>query len=74
MLGWCILQNGDRRLQFLTHEQITLRADCYQDLWDAILDGDEDPNNVSVDALKFIQSIGSLNTRINVSVIISPTK
>ena len=23
-----------------------LRADCYQDLWDTILDGDGDPNNV----------------------------
>ena len=34
------------RLQFLRHEQTTLRADCYQDLRDAILDGDGDPNNV----------------------------
>ena len=34
------------RLQFLRHEQTTLSADCYQDLRDAILDGDRDPNNV----------------------------
>jgi len=34
------------RLQFLRHEQTTLQADCYQDLRDAILDGDGDPNNV----------------------------
>ena len=34
------------RFQFLKREQIALRADCYQDLWDAILDGDGDPNNV----------------------------
>ena len=34
------------RLQFLRREQTTLRADCYQDLWDAILDRDGDPNNV----------------------------
>ena len=34
------------RLQFLRHEQTALRADCYQDLWDAILDGDGDPNSV----------------------------
>ena len=34
------------RLQFLRCEQTSLRADCYQDLWDAILDRDEDPSNV----------------------------
>ena len=34
------------RLQFLRREQTTLRADCYQDLRDAILDRDGDPNNV----------------------------
>ena len=34
------------RLQFLRHEQTALRADCYQDLWDAILEGDGDPNSV----------------------------
>ena len=34
------------RLQFLRREQTTLRADCYQDLRDAILDQDGDPNNV----------------------------
>ena len=33
-------------LQFLWREQTALRADCYQDLWDAILDGDGDPNNI----------------------------
>ena len=34
------------RLQFLRREQTALRADCYQDLQDAILDWDGDPNNV----------------------------
>ena len=34
------------RLQLLRHEQTSLRADCYQDLRDAILDGDSDPSNV----------------------------
>ena len=34
------------RLQFLRREQKALRADCYQDLRDAIIDGDEDPSNV----------------------------
>ena len=34
------------RLQFLRREQTALRADCYQDLRDAILDGDVDPSNV----------------------------
>ena len=34
------------RLQFLRREQTALRADCYQDLRDAILDGDGDPSNV----------------------------
>ena len=34
------------RLQFLRHEQTSLRADCYQDLRDEILDGDRDPSNV----------------------------
>ena len=34
------------RLQFLRREQTALRADCYQDLWDVILDRDGDPNNV----------------------------
>ena len=34
------------RLQFLRREQTALRADCYQDLGDAILDGDGDPRNV----------------------------
>ena len=34
------------RLQFLRCEQTALRADCYQDLRDAILDRDGDPNNV----------------------------
>ena len=34
------------RLQFLRREQTALRADCYQDLRDAILDGDGDPRNV----------------------------
>ena len=34
------------RLQFFRHEQTSLRADCYQDLRDAILDGDGDPSNV----------------------------
>jgi len=32
------------RLQF--REQKALRADCYQDLRDAIIDGDPDPSNV----------------------------
>ena len=35
-----------KQLQFLRHEQTSVRADCYQDLWDAILDGDGDPSNV----------------------------
>ena len=35
-----------KRLQFLRHEQTALRADCYQDLQDTILDRDKDPNNV----------------------------
>ena len=34
------------RLHFLRREQTVLRADCYQDFWDAILDRDGDPNNV----------------------------
>ena len=34
------------RLKFLRHEQTALRADCYQDLRDAILDSDGDPRNV----------------------------
>ena len=34
------------RLQFLRREQTALRADCYQDLRDAILDNDGDPKNV----------------------------
>ena len=34
------------RLQFLRREQKALCADCYQDLRDAIIDGDGDPNNV----------------------------
>ena len=34
------------RLQFLRRDQTALQADCYQDLRDAILDGDGDPNNV----------------------------
>ena len=34
------------RLQFLRCEQTALRADCYQDLRDAILDNDGDPRNV----------------------------
>ena len=34
------------RLQFLRLEQTSLRADCYKDLRDAILDGDGDPSNV----------------------------
>ena len=34
------------RLQFLRHEQTSLRANCCQDLQDAILDGDGDPSNV----------------------------
>ena len=35
------------RLEFLRCEQTSLRGDCYQDLRDAILDGDRDPSNVS---------------------------
>ena len=34
------------RLKFLRREQTALRADCYQDLRDAILDSDGDPRNV----------------------------
>ena len=34
------------RLQFLRHEQKALRVDCYQDLRDAIVDGDGDHRNV----------------------------
>ena len=34
------------RLHFLRREQTALRADCYQDLRDAIIDGDGDPRNV----------------------------
>ena len=34
------------QLQFLRRKQTALRADCYQDLRDAILDGDGDPSNV----------------------------
>ena len=34
------------RLQFLRREQTALRADCYQDLRDTILERDGDPNNV----------------------------
>ena len=34
------------RLHFLRREQTALRAHCYQDLRDAILDGDGDPRNV----------------------------
>ena len=37
---------GTEQLQFLRHEQIALHADCYQDLQDAIVDGDGDPSNV----------------------------
>jgi len=33
-------------LQFLRREQKVLRADCYQDLRDAIIDGDGNPSNV----------------------------
>ena len=32
------------RLQFLIHEQKALHADCYQDLRDAIVDGDGNGN------------------------------
>ena len=34
------------RLKFLRREQTALRADCYRDLQDAILDGDGNPRNV----------------------------
>ena len=34
------------QLQFLRHEQTALRADCYQDLRDVILDGDGNPSNI----------------------------
>ena len=34
------------QLKFLRREQTALRADCYRDLRDAILDGDGDPRNV----------------------------
>ena len=34
------------RLQFLRREQTALRADCYQNLRDAILESDGDPRNV----------------------------
>ena len=34
------------RLQFLRREQNALLADCYQDLRDAMVDGDGDPRNV----------------------------
>ena len=34
------------RLKFLRREQTQLRADCYRDLRDAILDSDGDPSNV----------------------------
>ena len=33
-------------MHFLRHKQTALRADCYQDLCDGILDGDGDPRNV----------------------------
>ena len=33
------------RLQFLRREQKTLRADCYQDLRDAVTDGNGDPRS-----------------------------
>ena len=36
------------RLQFLRCEQKALCADCYQDLRDAITDGDGDPSNVQL--------------------------
>ena len=36
----------NRTLQFLRHEQKALHADCYQDLGDAIVDGDRDHSNV----------------------------
>ena len=34
------------RLQFLRREQTALQADCYQDLRNAILDGDGNPSNI----------------------------
>ena len=42
--GYCKIET--EQLQFLRHEQTALRADCYQDLRDATLDGDGDPSNV----------------------------
>ena len=44
MPSYCKVET--KRLQFLRHEQTALRVDCYQDLRDAILDGDGDPNSV----------------------------
>ena len=46
ILGRFILQIETERLQFLRCDQIALRADCYQDLRDSIIDRDGDPSNV----------------------------
>ena len=48
------------RLQFLRREQKALRADCYQDLRDAIVDGDDDPRNVTLpDVVQLPDTMGT---------------
>ena len=42
--AYCMIET--KWLKFLRLEQTTLRADCYQDLHDVILDSDGDPRNV----------------------------
>ena len=49
------------RLQFLRHEQTALRADCYQDLWDAILEGDGGPNRSSFHQLLWVDLATCMN-------------
>ena len=44
LVAYCKIET--EQLQFLRREQGVLQADCYQDLRDAILDGDGDLNNV----------------------------
>ena len=45
---WCATHTSVLTVQFLRCKQTLLRADCYQDLQDAILDGDGDPSNVGL--------------------------
>ena len=45
-LGDAYCKIETERLQFLRHEQASLRADCHPDFQDVILDGDRDSSNV----------------------------